>query len=75
MSPDGPSGVALITGYRIALHGKGDDFVVATGVTRSIADFVAADLLRPADRAAMVSDAAKAAAILGRRPTKSSKTS
>lgn len=75
--------------YRMALHGKGDDFVVATGVTHSIADFAAAAfsvagivdwqdriesdsaLLRPADRAAMVGDAGKAAAILDWRPTKS----
>jgi GDPmannose 4,6-dehydratase len=28
--------------YRMAVHGKGDDFVVATGVAHSIADFVAA---------------------------------
>jgi GDPmannose 4,6-dehydratase len=28
--------------YRIAVHGKGDDFVVATGVAHSILDFVAA---------------------------------
>jgi len=75
--------------YRMALHGKGDDFVVATGVTHSIADFAAAafsvagivdwqdriesdsGLLRPADRAAMVGDAGKAAAILDWHPTKS----
>jgi GDPmannose 4,6-dehydratase len=75
--------------FRMALHGKGDDFVVATGVTHSIADFAAAAfavagiadwqdridsdsaLLRPADRAAMVGDAGKAAAILDWRPTKS----
>lgn len=28
--------------YRMAVHGKGDDFVVATGVAHSIADFAAA---------------------------------
>jgi GDPmannose 4,6-dehydratase len=28
--------------YRMAMHGKGDDFVVATGVAHSIADFVGA---------------------------------
>jgi GDPmannose 4,6-dehydratase len=28
--------------YRMALHGKGDDFVVATGEAHSIADFVGA---------------------------------
>jgi GDPmannose 4,6-dehydratase len=28
--------------YRMAVHGKGDDFVVATGAAHSIADFVAA---------------------------------
>jgi GDPmannose 4,6-dehydratase len=74
--------------YRMAVHGKGDDFVVATGEAHSIADFVAeafvvagvtdwqdrvrSDLAlqRPADRAAMVGDAGKAAAILDWRPTK-----
>jgi GDPmannose 4,6-dehydratase len=74
--------------YRMALHGKGDDFVIATGEKHSIADFVEAAftaagiadwperldsdpaLLRPADRAAMVGDAGKAAAILDWRPTK-----
>jgi GDPmannose 4,6-dehydratase len=73
--------------YRMALHGKGDDFVVATGQTHSIAEFVeqafaAAGvspwqryvdsddaLLRPADRATMVGDAAKASALLDWRPT------
>ncbi len=73
--------------YRMAQHGKGDDFVVATGVAHSIAEFVAAafaaagisewqayvdtdaSLLRPADRADMVGDAAKAEAILGWKPT------
>jgi GDPmannose 4,6-dehydratase len=28
--------------YRMALHGKGDDFMVATGITHSVADFAAA---------------------------------
>jgi GDPmannose 4,6-dehydratase len=74
--------------YRMALHGKGDDFVIATGEAHSIAEFVDAafaaagitdwpdlvdsdpELLRPADRAAMVGDAGKAAAILDWRPTK-----
>jgi GDPmannose 4,6-dehydratase len=28
--------------YRMAKHGKGDDFIVATGVAHSVADFVAA---------------------------------
>ena len=75
--------------HRMAIHGKGDDFVVATGVSHSVADFVAtafavagvADwqnyvesdpaLLRPADRAMMVGDPSKAAAILDWRPTMS----
>jgi GDPmannose 4,6-dehydratase len=74
--------------YRMALHGKGDDFVVATGEAHSVAEFAAAAfaaigitdwrdhvdtdaaLHRPADRAAMVGDASKAAAILDWRPTK-----
>jgi GDPmannose 4,6-dehydratase len=73
----------------VAVHEKVMTFVVATGVTHSIADFAAAAfavagiadwqdridgdsaLLRPADRAAMVGDAGKAAAILDWRPTKS----
>ena len=75
--------------YRMAIHGKGDDFVVATGVSHSITDFVAAAfaaaglaewqayvasdsaLLRPADRAVMVGDPSKAAAMLDWRPTMS----
>jgi GDPmannose 4,6-dehydratase len=74
--------------YRMAVHGKGDDFAVATGEAHSIADFVAeafaaADITdwqdrvrsdsalhRPADRAAIVGDAGKAAATLDWRPTK-----
>ena len=75
--------------YRTAKYGKGDDFVIATGVAHSVSDFVAAAfaavgitewesrietdaaLLRPADRAAAVGDAAKARAILGWEPTMS----
>jgi GDPmannose 4,6-dehydratase len=75
--------------YRMAVHGKGDDFVVATGVAHSIADFAAAafavagisdwqelvisdeNLIRPAERAAMVGDATKAWDSLGWKPTKS----
>jgi GDPmannose 4,6-dehydratase len=74
---------------RMALYGKGDDFVIATGVAHSIADFVKtafsvagvtdwqdrvqsdSTLLRPADRAEMVGDATKAAAILDWRFTMS----
>jgi GDPmannose 4,6-dehydratase len=74
--------------YRMAMHGKGDDFVVATGEAHSIADFVAEAfaaagitdwqdrvrsdpaLHRPADRAVMVGDGSKAAAILDWRPIK-----
>ncbi len=75
--------------FRMAVHGKGDDFAIATGAAHSVVDFVAsafaavgiadwdrlvatdAALLRPADRATMVGDAAKAPMVLGWQPTES----
>lgn len=74
---------------RMALHDEPDDFVVATGTSHSILEFVEAAfeaagvtdwhdrievdpaLVRPADSADLVGDAAKANAVLGWRPTKS----
>lgn len=72
---------------RMAEYGKGEDFVVATGKSHSVGDFVAAamsavgisewqnyvrddpGMLRPADSARMVGDAAKARELLGWAPT------
>jgi GDPmannose 4,6-dehydratase len=88
-APDYVEAMYAMARHVVADGGVGDDYVVATGVSHSVADFVAIafaeagiddwqgrvrverDLIRPADRPAMVGDATKAWEVLGWKPTKS----